>query len=149
MNTYIGCLIYTNICCCTWWCLCRWGKTTSLNCNQQRAYCSSPRWYMSMESHGGMISVGEDSWFVHQSFLESYQESHRQANQEELANENMNFAVRSIFVHTSKGSSCHKILRHGADDFSSLPKEGVLRIFIALKNFITLGRLSNRELWVQ
>jgi hypothetical protein len=32
----------------------------SLNCGHQRAYCSAPRWYMSMESHGGMISAGEN-----------------------------------------------------------------------------------------
>jgi hypothetical protein len=28
-----------------------------------------PRWYMSMESHGGMILTGENSWLVHQSSL--------------------------------------------------------------------------------
>jgi hypothetical protein len=31
--------------------------------------CSSPRWYMSMENHGGIISTIENSWFVHQSSL--------------------------------------------------------------------------------
>jgi hypothetical protein len=30
--------------------------------------------------------------------------------------------------------TCHKILRHGTSSFTSHPKEGVLRIFIALKN---------------
>jgi hypothetical protein len=29
---------------------CWWGKTMSLNCGHQRAYCSSPRLYMSMEA---------------------------------------------------------------------------------------------------
>jgi hypothetical protein len=34
-----------------------------------------------------------------------------------------------------KGSlTCRKILRHGISGFTSSPKEGVLRIFIALKN---------------
>jgi hypothetical protein len=47
----------------------------------------------------------------------------------------MNLALRSIFVHTSKGFlTCLRILRHGADGFISRRKEGVLRIFIALKN---------------
>jgi hypothetical protein len=56
------------------------------------------------------------------------------AKQKELANEMMYFSLRSIFVHTSKGFlTCRKIL-HGADGFTSPPKEGVLRIFIALKN---------------
>jgi hypothetical protein len=36
------------------------GVRLSLNSGHQRAYCSSPRWYMSMESYGGMISTGEN-----------------------------------------------------------------------------------------
>jgi hypothetical protein len=47
----------------------------------------------------------------------------------------MTLALRSSFGPTSKGFlTCGKILRHGADGFTSPPKEGVLRIFIALKN---------------
>jgi hypothetical protein len=38
----------------------------------------------------------------------------------------MNLGLRSIFVHTSK------ILRHGADGFTSPTKEGMLRTLIAL-----------------
>jgi hypothetical protein len=41
-------------------CSCRWVETMSLNCGQQWAYSLSPRWYMSMESHGGMILTGEN-----------------------------------------------------------------------------------------
>jgi hypothetical protein len=33
----------------------------------QRVYRSSPKWYMSMENHGGKISIGEKNWFAHQS----------------------------------------------------------------------------------
>jgi hypothetical protein len=49
---------------CTWWekicCFCSrlLSEYMSLNCGHQRAYCSSPRWYMCMESHGGMILAG-------------------------------------------------------------------------------------------
>jgi hypothetical protein len=32
----------------------------SWTCGHQRAYCSSPGWYMSMECHGGMILTGEN-----------------------------------------------------------------------------------------
>jgi hypothetical protein len=32
-------------------------------------------------------------------------------------------------------------LRHGTDDFTSLPKEGVLRIFIALQKSDGFGRV--------
>jgi hypothetical protein len=40
-------------------CLRRWGEAMSLNCGHQWAYFSSPRCYMSMESHGGMILTGK------------------------------------------------------------------------------------------
>jgi hypothetical protein len=36
------------------------GVRLSLNCDHQRAYCSSPSWYRSMEGHGGMISTGRN-----------------------------------------------------------------------------------------
>jgi hypothetical protein len=29
---------------------CRWGETVSLDCGYQRAYCSSPRWYMNSDT---------------------------------------------------------------------------------------------------
>jgi hypothetical protein len=46
----------------------------------------------------------------------------------------MILALRSIFFHASKGSlTCCKVLRYGADGFSSTLRESVLRIFIALK----------------
>jgi hypothetical protein len=70
------------------------------------------------------------------------------AKQEEM----VNLALRCTFVHTSKGFSAgRKILRHGADGFTSPPKEGVLWIFIAPKNSSswlglnprTLGPLTN------
>jgi hypothetical protein len=61
--------------------------------------------------------------------------SHIVAKQEEQAKEIMNLALGSIFVHTSKRFlTCCKILRHGADGFASTLNEGVLRIFMALKN---------------
>jgi hypothetical protein len=48
---------------------------------------------------------------------------------------NYEFGLRSAFVHTSKELlTCRKILRHAVDDFTSSPKEGVLRICVALKN---------------
>jgi hypothetical protein len=49
----------------------------------------------------------------------NYASSHVVQKQEELAKE-LGF------------STCLKILRHGADDFTSPPKESVLRIFTAL-----------------
>jgi len=40
----------------SWW----WGEITSLNCEHERAYCSCPRTYMSMETYGGMILTGKN-----------------------------------------------------------------------------------------
>jgi hypothetical protein len=45
--------------CCSCSCSCLWREIVSLNCGYQRIRCSSPRWYVSMESHGGMILTGE------------------------------------------------------------------------------------------
>jgi hypothetical protein len=59
--------------------------------------------------------------------------NHLVENQEELAKK-MDLALRGTFVHTLKVSlTCRKILRHGFDGFTAPPKEGVLRILIALK----------------
>jgi hypothetical protein len=35
-----------------------WDETTSLSRGNQQACSSYPRWYLSMESHGGMILTG-------------------------------------------------------------------------------------------
>jgi hypothetical protein len=51
---YIACQSHPASCC-----LCRWGVTVSQNCGQQYAYCSSPTFYMSVESYDGMILTVE------------------------------------------------------------------------------------------
>jgi hypothetical protein len=57
-----------------------------------------------------------------------------------------------IFVHSLKRFFIRrKMLRHGSDGFNFVPKEGVLRIFVALKNLSprlglnprTLGQISS------
>jgi hypothetical protein len=59
--------------------------------------------------------------------------SHLEEKQEELPKEIINVPLRSIF-HTFKGSlTFRKLLKHGAEGFTSPPREGVLRIFIALR----------------
>jgi hypothetical protein len=40
-------------------------KTIKVTCHQQ-AYCSSQRWYISMENCGGMMMTEVSSWFIHQ-----------------------------------------------------------------------------------
>jgi hypothetical protein len=121
-----------------WWSS-SWDESASLNCKHQLVYCSSLRWYMSIENDGGMMSTVINSWFLHQSSLVILLQSLLVAKQEELVKEMMSLALRSIFVYISKESlTWHKVLRHGAGAFTSPQKQGVLRIFIALKNPLPL-----------
>jgi hypothetical protein len=46
----------------------------------------------------------------------------------------LNFAYEVFLSHYLCSLTRRKILRHGTDGFTSLPKEVVLRILIALKN---------------
>jgi hypothetical protein len=56
--------------------------------------------------------------------------------------------VRTILIcHVMQGSSiCRKILRHGADGFTPPLKEGMMQIFIALKNPSPWLGLNSRTL---
>jgi hypothetical protein len=87
---------------------------------------------MSMENHGGMMSTEEHSWLVYQSPLAILPAViWQQAGGMDERNENL--ALRSTCVHICKWYCIYrKILRHGTSGFTSLPKEGVLRICIAL-----------------
>jgi hypothetical protein len=121
----------------------------SLNCGHQRVYCSSPRWYSSMENH---------EWYWQGKTPDSSTRALCQYSQsssikaEGTREGNNAFCLTNYLFNTMKGSlTCCKILWHGADGFTSLPKEGVLRIFIALKNplfstvFETVNRKSNGQ----
>jgi hypothetical protein len=118
-----------------------WGKTMSQICGHQRVYCSFSGWCVSMESHG---DDGDKSWLLHQSSVtvlrgETSGESRRNWRRSE------NFAYQYLKYH--KGSlTCRKILRYGTIGFTSHPKEGVLRIFIALKNPSPRPALNPRSL---
>jgi hypothetical protein len=115
--------------------LCLGGETMSLNCGSQKAYCSSPRWYMSMETHGWIILTGENSWFVHHNSGNSTTR-HLVAKEEEDDKGNAEFSefcLRNVpFTHVGL-LTCRKILRHGANGFTSPSKKVVLWISSALK----------------
>jgi hypothetical protein len=113
--------------------------TTSLNCRRQRAYCSSPRWDISTEKPWWNNSSTRALW-------QSYQQSNLVAKLDERAKGMMNLTLRSISVHTCKWFfTSRKILRHGAGSFTS-PKEGLLLIFITLKNPSSSLSLNPRTL---
>jgi hypothetical protein len=79
-----------------------------------------------------VMSVGDNSWLVYQSSLivlraETSGESRRNGKSE-------NFPYQ--YLKYLKGSlTSHKILRYGISGFTSNPKEGMLRIFIAPEGF--------------
>jgi hypothetical protein len=86
-----------------------------------------------MENHGQMILTGEKLLTHSPGLFGNPTNSHLVAKQEERGN--YKFSLQSILVYTSKKFfTCHKNLQHGDDGFTILQKEGMLQIFIALKN---------------
>jgi hypothetical protein len=68
----------------------------------------------------------------------------------EVGEGNENLVCPSLW-DLKRSFTCRKILRHGTSGFTSHPKEGVLRILIALKNPSPLpgSQARTRNLWVQ
>jgi hypothetical protein len=103
----------------------------SQNCGYERAYYSSPGDMWAWWAMVVMIPAGDNSRLVHQSSLavlpaETPGESRRKGRRSE------NFAYQYL-KYINRSLTRRNILRHGTSLFTSHPKEGVLRIFIALK----------------
>jgi hypothetical protein len=93
-----------------------------------------------------MMQSGDNSWLVYQSSLEVLPAETSGASRRN-GRRSENFAYQ--YMKYLKGClTRHKILRHGTSGFTSHPKEGVPRIFIALKD-PSLRPGLNREPWVQ
>jgi hypothetical protein len=104
----------------------------SQNCCHQRAYCSSPGWYVSVGAMVMIIPARDNSWLVHQSFLAVLPAEISGARRRN-GRRSENFAYQ--YLKYLKGYlTCRKILRHRTSGFTYHSKEGVLRIFTALKN---------------
>jgi hypothetical protein len=75
------------------------------------------------------------SWFIHQSSLLSGCSRNLVAKRGETGREiDAEICLSVSLPYLKKSLTCREVLRHGADGFTSPPKEAVLRIFIALKN---------------
>jgi hypothetical protein len=87
-----------------------------------------------MENHGGMISTREN--LIRPPELSGNPTNSSSRKSGRIGEGNYEFcAFRNTSFHTPNGSlTCREILRHGIDGFTSLSREGVLRIVIALKN---------------
>jgi hypothetical protein len=84
------------------------------------------------ESWRGWCRLGKTPDSANRALWQSYQQKHLGASRRNgLRNDN--FAYQYLrFINRSL--TCRKILRYGDSGFTSHPKEGVLQIFIALKN---------------
>jgi hypothetical protein len=74
-----------------------------------------------------IMLAGENSWLIHNSSLAVLPAEKSGASRSE------NFAYQYL-KYLKEYLTCHKILWHGTCGFTSHPKEGVLWIFITLKN---------------
>jgi hypothetical protein len=84
-----------------------------------------PKWYMSMENHGGMISTEETSWFIH----------HSSPSKPEERSKGIIIWCCDVFCSYLQGIfAARKNLRHRTDGFTFHPQEGVMQIYIALRN---------------
>jgi hypothetical protein len=87
---------------------------------------------MSVENHGGMMmSTDGNSCPIHQSSPAVLHAEPSRSKSGGTGEGNDEFCLAKYFFHTL---ICRQILRHAASGFTSPPKEGVLRIFITLKN---------------
>jgi hypothetical protein len=85
------------------------------------------------------------SRFIHQTFLPWLQKRHLVEKLGETGQEMVAKFGLSVSLSYLKGYLARrKVLRQGADGFTSFPKEGVLQIFIALK-ITFLNRVRTRE----
>jgi hypothetical protein len=124
-----------------------YGVRLRLTFGHQRAYCSSPSWIWAWITMMEWYWQGKTLDTSTRALWQFNQQSYLVIKKKELAKEMMNSALRSIFVYTSEGFlTCYKILRHGANGFTSLPKEGMLWNFIALKTPSLLARFEPANL---
>jgi hypothetical protein len=122
----------------------RWDNVSDLR--PPKGVFPPPPGDISMKNHNGMMSTDENSCFVHQSSLAilpaviCYQAGG-------TGDDNDEFCLAKCFCsHLQWFFTCRKILRYGADGFTSPQKEGVLRIFIALKSLPHLPGLNPKTL---
>jgi hypothetical protein len=91
-----------------------------------------------------IMPAGNNSWLFHQSSL-AVLPAHTSGASRRNGQRSENFAYQ--YLKYLKGPlTCRKILRHGTSGFTSHPKQGVLRIFIALKSPLPWAGLNPRPL---
>jgi hypothetical protein len=123
--------------------LMRWDYVSELR--PHLAYCSCPGWYMSTESHDRWRRLAKLRIRPPER-CQSYHKSHLVTNPKNVDKENDGFCLQNISFILYGSLTCRKIIRHGTSGFTSLPKEGALRNFIALKISSPRPGLNSRTL---
>jgi hypothetical protein len=121
-----------------WWL--RWWGKTSQNHGQQWVYCSSPGWYVNVESHG------DDGWGklpTHPSEL-SRSPTSRDIWEHVGVMDEGEFFVWASKTH-QQSLTWHKILWYGASSFTSHEREVCYRFLLPLK--IDATRFEHVTLW--
>jgi hypothetical protein len=89
----------------------------------------------------------ENSWFVHQSSVAILQVESSGNKTGGMSKGNDEFGLAKYFCSSVQMIfTCRKILRHGASGFTSLPKEDMLRISVALNKPLPRLGLNTRTL---
>jgi hypothetical protein len=104
-----------------------WGETDVSELRPSLAYCLSPS-----ECVWRVVMTLMDNWLVYQSSL-AVLPAEPSAGVGGI-DEGMRIVRIQYLWYVNVSFTCRKILRHGTSGFTSNPKEGVLVIFISLKN---------------
>jgi hypothetical protein len=135
-NCFIILLIKIYHCCITGYC---WGRGVAqrvpCNCDHFLIYCTP---HLS-SNHSRFIRQSSLLWLQ-----QTYLVAKRGGTGRGMAAE---FFLTLSLAYLKGTLTCRKILRHGAEGFTSPPKEVMLRTLTALK-IIVLGRVWTHEPWV-
>jgi hypothetical protein len=122
-------------------------ETMSQNCSHQQDYCSSPGDTWACRAMAMMMMPAEDnSWLVHQSSLAVLPQRHLG----QIGGMDERVIISLIIIFDTSTDLLHAVKSYdmGLSRFTSHPKKGVLRIFIALKSPSPRPGLNPRPLGI-
>jgi hypothetical protein len=126
-----------------------WGETMSQNCGHQWAYCSSPGWYVSMESHGDiMIPDAGNSWLVHQSSLAVTPAETCEANSRKWMKE-WEFCLFSVWDTSRDLQHAVKSYDKGPPALLAIWRTKMCCRFVSPIEIHHLNQVWTHDLWVQ
>jgi hypothetical protein len=113
----------------------RWGQEYISELRPTMGILFIPRWYISMGEPRQNNDVGIGKLLTHPPELSGNPTSRvtweQVGGMDKMSD---NFTLKAFCSHLQVIMTCHKIFWHGASRYTFHPKEGVLHIFITLKN---------------